>query len=129
MRKAIPSGQCRRLSSSSVLITTEPSIVHTDQPHSTEPTLRPSSEPSNFYTPLPLAFQQNHSDFISVDRRAGWKLQAGLKSSSRSALRLDIPADLMEPEGEALSRVGKSAESKEEQEQVVWSGGIDGLKE
>jgi hypothetical protein len=39
------------------------------------------------------------------------------------------PADLMEPEGEALSGVGKRVESKEEREQVVWSGRIDWLKE
>jgi hypothetical protein len=112
---------------------TEPSIIHQDQPHNAEPSLHALIEPSNFYTPLSLAFQRNHSAFISPDRLARWKLQVGLDSSSRSTLHIDDnnSAALVDLDGETLSGVGKRAESKarEEREQVVWSGGIDGLKE
>jgi hypothetical protein len=110
-------------------MTDSPSIVHQESPHNAEPQLKALIEPSNFYTPLSLAFQRNHSDFISDDHLARWKLQVGIEQAARAGLRLEPSTDLKELEGEELSGVGKRKEAVGEREQVVWTGGLDELKQ
>lgn len=110
-------------------MTDSPSIVHQESPHNAEPQLKALIESSNFYTPLSIAFQRNHSDFISHDHLARWKLQVGIEQAASTSLKLDSSTDLKELEREELSGAGKRKEAAEMREAVIWSGGLDKLKQ